>query len=220
MYKLNTIPNSDLRSIRVIDNKEPLVDLRKICPQLVFNIAKYIKKNGGGKAIIDAHYARSDVARRLNQAQSLLPGGFKLMIECAYRSPLMQQKSYDSVYKKLREERPSWSNKLLEEEMDKRVSTVDIAPHCTGGAIDLTIVDQHERQLDMGTQLDEFTEKTYTESPSISSEAIESRNLLKKVLSASGFINFPAEWWHWSYGDREWGYHQKDKTAIYGQSER
>ena len=57
--------------------------------------------------------------------------------------------------------------------MEKRVSPVDIAPHCTGGTIDLTIVNTDNQQLDMGTSLDEFSEKTYTNSQSISNTAIK-----------------------------------------------
>jgi len=134
---------------------------------------------------------------------------------CGYRSPVMQQKSYDAVYKSLQREYPSWSKKRLEKEMENRVSPVDIAPHCTGGAIDLTIVNKSNRQLDMGTNLDEFSKKTYTDSSLISKKAKENRALLIKVMTFAGFINFPAEWWHWSYGDREWANLQKNRTAIY-----
>ena len=220
MTKLIIVSSSELRKLIVIDNHEKMVDLRETCHGLMFNIAKYIKKNGGDAAITDAHYARVEVAKRLNIAQSLLLKEFRLMIECAYRSPKIQQKSYDAVYKKLKNEHHSWNEEQLEKEMENRVSPVDIAPHCTGGAIDLTIVDSHNQQLDMGTSLDEFSNKTYTESSSISKEAKDNRSLLKGVMVSAGFVNFPAEWWHWSYGDREWANIQKNKTAIYGLVER
>jgi hypothetical protein len=29
-------------------------------------------------------------------------------------------------------------------------------------------------------------------------------------------INYPTEWWHYSYGDRYWAYHQNQPHAIYG----
>ena len=32
-------------------------------------------------------------------------------------------------------------------------------------------------------------------------------------MTSAGFVNFPAEWWHWSYGDREWANLQKNKTG-------
>lgn len=215
MNKLIITSNSELRKLNVKDNHEELVDLRVFCPNLVFKIAYYIEKNGGSAAVEDAHYARKGVAERLNVAQASLSKGFRLMIECAHRSPKMQQKSYDAVYKRLQKEHPSWGEKQLDIEMEKRVSPVDIAPHCTGGAIDLTIVDAYDRQLDMGTNLDEFSEKTYTDSQSIFEDAKKNRSMLIKVMTSAGFVNFPAEWWHWSYGDREWANLQNNKTAIY-----
>jgi hypothetical protein len=27
-------------------------------------------------------------------------------------------------------------------------------------------------------------------------------------MQAHGFVNYPTEWWHFSYGDRYWAYHQ------------
>jgi D-alanyl-D-alanine dipeptidase len=215
MSKLIIISNSELRQLKVKDNNEQLVDLRDYCFSLEFKIAHYIKKNGGSVAVEDAHYARKGIADRLNIAQSALPKGFQLLIECAYRSPILQQKSYDAIYKTLNKEHPSWGEEQLEKEMEKRVSPVDIAPHCTGGAIDLTIIDENNIQLDMGTNLDEFSEKTYTHSQSISEVAKKNRSILIKVMLFAGFVNFPAEWWHWSYGDREWASLQKNKTAIY-----
>ena len=215
MSKLIITSNSELRKLNVKDNREELVDLRDFCPNLVFKIAHYIEKNGGSAAVEDAHYARKSIAERLNIAQAVLPKGFRLMIECAHRSPKMQQKSYDAIYKRLKKKYPLWGEKQLDMEMEKRVSPVDIAPHCTGGAIDLTIVDIHNQQLDMGTSLDEFSEKTYTDSQSIFEDAKKNRSMLIKAMSTAGFVNFPAEWWHWSYGDREWANLQKNKTAIY-----
>jgi D-alanyl-D-alanine dipeptidase len=216
MNKIKILSSLELRKIKVTDNKEKLVDLKKECPGIKFKIASYIGKNGGDKAIIDAQYAREEVARKLIKAQSFLPDGYKLIIECAYRSPIVQKKSFDAIYKKLIFEYPHWTEKQIAAEMDNRVSPVDIAPHCGGGAVDLTIIDKLNIPLDMGTELDEFNNKTYTESDLISKKAKENRELLKNSMEKAGFINFPAEWWHWSYGDREWAYYQKNKIAIYG----
>ncbi|MCR4334354.1 MAG: hypothetical protein NUV47_01315, partial [Patescibacteria group bacterium] len=93
MNKLIIASNNELRKLNVKDNHENLVDLRVFCPKIVFKIAHYIEKNGGCEAVEDAHFARKGVAERLNIAQDLLSTGFRLMIECAHRSPKMQQKS-------------------------------------------------------------------------------------------------------------------------------
>jgi len=38
-------------------------------------------------------------------------------------------------------------------------------------------------------------------------------------MQSQGFINYPTEWWHFSYGDRYWAYHQQASYAIYGSYE-
>ena len=44
----------------------------------------------------------------------------------------------------------------------------------------------------------------YTQAAHITDEARANRGLLGGVLTASGLVNYPTEWWHWSYGDRYW----------------
>jgi D-alanyl-D-alanine dipeptidase len=36
------------------------------------------------------------------------------------------------------------------------------------------------------------------------------------VLSAQGLVNYPTEWWHWSYGDRYWALLTGAAHATYG----
>ncbi len=56
-----------------------------------------------------------------------------------------------------------------------------------------------------------------TSSSKISPQAQKNRKIMYQVLSDVGFVNYPTEYWHWSYGDRYWAYHQVQKTdALYG----
>ena len=34
-------------------------------------------------------------------------------------------------------------------------------------------------------------------------------------MKKAGFVNYPPEWWHWSYGDRYWAAALNKKFAIY-----
>ena len=54
-----------------------------------------------------------------------------------------------------------------------------------------------------------------TASKTISAEAQKNRKIMNRALSAVGFVNYPAEYWHWSYGDRNWAYYKKQAHAIY-----
>lgn len=57
-------------------------------------------------------------------------------------------------------------------------------PHSTGGAVDVALV--HDGR---------------TAAP-VTNAARRHRDILASAMDAAGFINYPAEWWHWSYGDR------------------
>ncbi len=39
---------------------------------------------------------------------------------------------------------------------------------------------------------------------------------MSAILSEAGFVNYPTEYWHWSYGDRYWAYMKKKPYALYG----
>jgi D-alanyl-D-alanine dipeptidase len=34
-------------------------------------------------------------------------------------------------------------------------------------------------------------------------------------MTEAGFVNYPLEWWHWSYGDKYWA-RVSAATAVYG----
>lgn len=40
--------------------------------------------------------------------------------------------------------------------------------------------------------------------------------LLARVLRGAGLVNYPTEWWHWSYGDRYWALMTGAPAAVYG----
>jgi zinc D-Ala-D-Ala dipeptidase len=85
------------------------------------------------------------------------------------------------------------------------VSPPDIVPpHSTGGAIDLTLATNDGDELDMGTPVNASPEESqgacYTSAQGISGKAIRNRGLLIDAMRAAGFVNYPTEWWHWSFG--------------------
>ena len=68
----------------------------------------------------------------------------------------------------------------------------------------------------MGTRYEEYTEKTVTHNKSITDFQRNNRFYLKNKLEKYGFQNFPAEWWHFSYGDKMWSAYKHKKSCIYG----
>lgn len=205
------------RTMKVIDNGEQLVDLRTQCPRIAFEIADYLKEDDSGQnEQEDAYFVRETVAKMINDAQDLLPDGLILLARCGYRSPEVQARQYRLDYENLRAEHPDWSVSRLDLEIEKRTDPPDVSSHCTGGGVDLSLVDSDGLQLDMGTKMGEFNERAYTNSELITASQVANRKILMRVLEAVGFLNFSAEWWHWSYGDREWA-HAHNQQAIFSE---
>jgi zinc D-Ala-D-Ala dipeptidase len=75
--------------------------------------------------------------------------------------------------------------------------------HSFGLAIDLSVLDESGRELDMGTTFDNFTqlaqpklEDAFLTEGRLTERHIENRRLLRGVMEGAGFIQLPNEWWH------------------------
>ena len=71
------------------------------------------------------------------------------------------------------------------------------SPHSMGAAVDLTLIDQAGRELDMGTGFDAFTPLSHHASTGISVAAQHNRLFLLGLMSAAGWDFFRNEWWHY-----------------------
>lgn len=95
----------------------------------------------------------------------------------------------------------------------------DVAGHPTGGAVDLTLKNTRlNAELDMGIPVfgdGPSSRKIYFASPEISDVARSNRHILRAAMSTADFHGFAGEFWHFSYGDREWAHHKKAPNAIY-----
>ncbi|MFD3503864.1 M15 family metallopeptidase [Streptomyces sp. NPDC058676] len=40
--------------------------------------------------------------------------------------------------------------------------------------------------------------------------------ILRSALTAVGMVNYPTEWWHWSFGDQYWALVSGVDHAVYG----
>ena len=76
--------------------------------------------------------------------------------------------------------------------------------HNYGFAIDLSLADDKGKEIDMGTEYDNFTtlarpthESVYLKKGKLTSQHIVNRKILRKVMTDAGFIQLPYEWWHY-----------------------
>jgi D-alanyl-D-alanine dipeptidase len=81
--------------------------------------------------------------------------------------------------------------------------------HSFGMAVDVTLVDAHGLELDMGTSFDDLTllshpqhEKKHVSEGLLSEQQVANRMLLRQAMLQSGFVGIPTEWWHFDFGDR------------------
>lgn len=163
---------------------------------------------------------RASLAERLQDADAALPCGIRLRVIEGYRPVDVQRAIVASYAAQVRAHHPRADAAELEVLTSRFVSPVDVAPHVAGAAVDLTLVDARGDQLDLGTEIDATPEQSdgrcYFAADGISAAARAHRDLLAQVLTAQGLVNYPTEWWHWSFGDRYWALATGSGHALYG----
>ncbi|MET8040076.1 M15 family metallopeptidase [Micromonospora sp. NPDC005215] len=182
------------------DDGDPLLDLREL-PEL--RLDDRAADPAGAYARL-----RAAVVDRLLAAQRALPAGMRLLVVEGYRPYQAQLAIFTGYRDELRRRHPDWSPQRLHRETTKFVSPVEVAPHSTGGAVDLTLCTDDGVELDLGTAIDATPEDSddacFTDAPTISATARRHRQIMVDALGGAGMVNYPTEWWHWSYGDRYW----------------
>lgn len=163
---------------------------------------------------------RKTVAEKLQTAQSFL-GEYKLMVLEGLRPIELQRQYFEEYYKELQRAHPDWTHETLYTEASKYVAPPEIIPpHSTGAAVDLTLCTAEGKELDMGARVNATPEESHNavfmDARHISKEARTNRKLLEDAMMQAGFVNYPYEFWHWSYGDRYWAYATQQNTALYG----
>lgn len=208
------ISNPKVLAVPIRDNNEPLVDLAKTSNLLVDTSRNNVQKISDTISLV-----RKSVADMLLIAQKHLPPNYKIFVKEGYRDIQTQKKLFNSYRNHLKETSPTWSEEKIYKEASKYVSPPEIIPpHSTGGAVDLTILIDG-KEADMGTHFNadplETNNASYTNAK-VSKNIKERRTNLIQAMEVAGFVNYPTEWWHWSYGDRYWALLKRRPFAIYG----
>jgi D-alanyl-D-alanine dipeptidase len=178
------------------------------------------------------YYLRSGVVTRLHQAQQYLAQirpGYRLQIFDAYRPVEVQQYMVDYTFQQVLQERHLLATALTAAETAEiwqqvyqiwAVPSFDLAtppPHSTGAAIDLTIVDDRQQPLDMGSPIDEMSDRSqpnYFAQAATGQQFHQNRELLRQVMESAGFQRHPGEWWHFSWGDQLWAWICQENNVL------
>lgn len=165
-------------------------------------------------------HVREGVIGRLLVAQAALPEGVRLLMVEGYRPPELQEQYFGQYAQELRDANPQWSSDQVHRAASRYVAPPEIAPHTAGAAVDITLADADGRELDLGTSTNATPEQSngacYMEAKNIGAKARYHRRILASALTGAGLVNYPTEWWHWSYGDRYWALMTRSPTAPYG----
>jgi D-alanyl-D-alanine dipeptidase len=220
---ITLISDPKVLAIPIYDNQDTWIDLTKQ-NAIVYGPSPEVPNNK------DYTYLRKTVYEKLIEAQSKLPKGLRFCLYEGYRSLALQKMIFEKQFSNVKKRHPDWSPKQLFIETTKLVSPVinpdkshNIPPHSTGSAIDVYLINDEGKPVDMGIHPKDWMQDvdgvlSLSASDHISAVAKKNRQIMNDVLSAVGFVNYPTEYWHWSYGDRYWAYVAGNHQAMYGNS--
>jgi D-alanyl-D-alanine dipeptidase len=114
-------------------------------------------------------YKAADRAARL---------GYRLLVADAFRPNEVSAVLYDAAPSICLPAGKSWHNKGL--------------------ALDLTLLPMDaDEPLDMGSPIDDLTDKATWQYPDMPDTVVRNRYLLASIMASAGFSSIFFEWWHW-----------------------
>jgi D-alanyl-D-alanine dipeptidase len=191
-----------------------LLDVQKANPEILVELKyattdNFMRKNVYGD--LTRAYLQPEMAKRLAKAATLLKQykpGYQLLVYDAARPNSVQYNLW---------------NALDDLKIPARSKTQYVADpkigsnHNFGCAVDLTVVDEKGKPLDMGTNFDFFGPLAYPRSEQemlkkgrLTQKQIENRQILRKVMTQAGFKANTTEWWHFD------GMSKSQARARYG----
>ena len=176
-----------------------LIDIQLLNPDIQVFLRYASDNNFLHQNLYDAFnkaYLADECAKKIALAQTFLSRtkpGFKLLVWDAARPVSAQQLMWDAL-------------DMPFEERTKYVSNPkNHSLHNYGCAVDLTIQDSLENELDMGTDFDDFDtlaqpqfEWLCLQRGTLNPTQIENRKLLRSLMKKAGFTILPSEWWHFN----------------------
>jgi len=160
-----------------------LADIQELDPDILVDLRYASEENFMNRQVYPENsraLLRRETAVKLVQANELFKkDGYTIKIWDAYR-PLSVQKIM-------------WENSPLPGYIAPPDSG---SKHNRGAAVDMTLVDQEGRELEMPTGFDDFTEKAARNYPHHSAAARKNMDYMTQIMVNCGFKGIRTEWWH------------------------
>ncbi|CAN5449908.1 M15 family metallopeptidase [soil metagenome] len=202
------ISDDSVISVPVVERGDPLVDSTGTLPW------------SGPNPDPVARWVRRPLLDRLADAAAALPGDLRLALNEGYRLPHVQAGFFEAYSARLRADDPGADPATIHHLASRFISPPGFAPHTAGAAADVVLTTPEGVVLDVGCPIDANPEESagrcYTAHPDVTGEARLLRDELVRALSGAGLVNYPTEWWHWSYGDRYWARSTGSAHALFG----
>lgn len=127
-------------------------------------------------------YLRFKTAKALCEANiKFMKKGYKIKLFDCYRPLDIQKKMWEIV------SNPDYV-------ADPKKGSI----HNRGCAVDITLVDESGKELDMGTPFDFFGPEASHDYDNLSDEVKKNRRLLRRIMTRFDFRTFESEWWHYN----------------------
>jgi D-alanyl-D-alanine dipeptidase len=186
-------------------------------------IGKYLPCFNEMQEITPSPLVRETVLQKLQVVDTLLKQqnkDYQLTVTEGWRAMEIQEQKFNEQSERLNSLYTDQTE--LFEAVHRYIAVPGVSTHPTGGAVDVAIYDtRNNSMLDFGADIYDFDvgRIQYTFSPEIKlgSSAYKNRILLRNVMLSQGFAPYDGEWWHFSFGDKEWAtYYGKDQY-LYNQ---
>lgn len=142
---------------------------------------------------------------------------YKIIVVYGFREIKKQERYFNEI---LEEVKGKFENEMdMYEYIHEKIAVPSVSGHPTGGAVDVAIYNEETKNiLNFGTEILDFTSnRCYYKNGEISEEAKNNRALLRGMMLEEGFAPYDGEWWHFSYGDKEWAFYYNKHKALYNQ---
>ena len=216
------LPRATWDTVTIKETGEPLVELIE---------TKKLKLGGIHKVYEPLFLLRQTVAEKLYKVSENLPQGMVLIIIEGYRTMQHQQDSWDRNFQRVKNDNQGMSDAEVEKIVRMVIAKPHpLANHHCGGAVDVTLGYENGELLDMGSPYPseaygtDIREK-FPMFPNsllkklITKEQEKNRKLLREAMEQEDFVWYPAEWWHYCWGDRMWAVYSRRTSCMYGSIE-
>ena len=193
-------PIAALNRVRLLENGEPLVDLRLQGVSVLRDSA--------------VPWVREGVAYKLAHARKLL-APYDIGLREAWRSPERQKFLYDYYFASLDTSKGYATRRRLANRFFAPYDQKAPPGHSTGAAIDVWLLNGNREPISLDGPGQRFRSAP-TFSHRLPVNVRENRLLLHDAMLDAGFTNCRDEWWHYSFGDAGWAVRAGVSECIYG----